>query len=91
MMKPMSLYSARVAGGGGKRRGEGGLQKVFTSLGAQEKLFVGGQAGAVREQHAHSDFAAARVIVVKRIGEKPPANSGTIAVTGASRSSRPRS
>jgi len=85
-MKPMSLYSARATGSVGQRRGEGGLQKLFTSLGELEKLFVGGQAGAVREQHAHGDFAAARVIIVQWF-----ANSGTMAVTGASRSSSPRS
>jgi hypothetical protein len=49
----------------GARTGRGGefsdarcLQKFFASLGAQEKFLVGGQAGAVREQHAKRDFAA---------------------------------
>ena len=53
----VAVFGAR-AGSGGKRGGEGGLQKVFASLGVQKKLLVGGQAGAVREQHAQRDFAA---------------------------------
>ena len=47
------------AGGGGERRGESGSQNRFASLGTQEKLFVSRQAGAVCEQHAHGDVAAA--------------------------------
>jgi len=51
------------AGTGSRCKGccEGGLQKVFAGLGAQKKLFVRRQAGAVREQHTQSDFAAAVV------------------------------
>ena len=54
----VAIFGAR-AGSGDERSGERSLQKVFTSLGAKEKFFVGGQAGAVREQHAQRDFAAA--------------------------------
>ena len=64
----VAVFGART-GSVGQRRGEGGLQKLFTSLGELEKLFVGGQAGAVREQHAHGDFAAARVIIVQWVCE----------------------
>ena len=79
MMKPMSLYSARAPGAAASGVVKAACRSLLASLGAQEKLFVSGQAGAVREQHAQSDFAAARIIV----GSKAPANSGTIAVTGS--------
>ena len=64
----VAVFGART-GGSGKRRGEGGLQKFFTSLGAQEKLFVGGQAGAVGKQHAQRDLAAASIMTVRGAGE----------------------
>ncbi len=57
----VAVFGAR-AGVGGKRSGEGGLQQGITRRGAQEKLFVSWQAGAVSEQHAQSNFAAARTI-----------------------------
>ena len=71
------------AGIGGEFGGEGGREQFVASLGAQEELLVGRQSGGVRQQHAQSDFVAA--------GDRRAANSGTMAVTGASRSSRPRS
>ena len=64
----VAVFGAR-SGSGFERSGKGGMQKLCASLGAQEEFFVGGQAGAVGEQHAHSDFAAAGVM--------QSANSGT--------------
>ena len=50
------------AGGGGQCSGEGGLEKFVASLGSQVELFVGGQAGGVRQQFAQRYFASARVV-----------------------------
>ncbi len=57
------------AGAGGKWVGKGGSQKVLTSASAEEKLFVGGQAGAMRKQHAQGDSAAMVVIIGELAGE----------------------
>ncbi len=56
MMNPMSLYLACVPGIGGEFGGEGRMEKFVASPGAKKKLLVGGQAGAVGQQHADSDI-----------------------------------
>ena len=64
----VAVFGAR-AGSGRERDVKGRLQKVFAGLGAQEKLFVGGQAGAMRQQHAQRDFAPRVVTIGELAGE----------------------
>src|ERR1700678_4086363 len=56
----ITVYGAGC-GIGGQWRGENGLQKLGAGAGFQEKVFVGGQAGRVRQQHADGYLAAAGI------------------------------
>ena len=58
MMKPMSLYSARVPGMAASSVVKAARKSSSRVLCAHEKFFVSGQSGAMCQQHAEGDLAA---------------------------------
>ena len=68
---------------GRQRSGESRRQQFIPGLVFKKELFIRGQTGGVRQQHAHRYLAPPAYQL--------PANSGTMLATGASRSMSPRS